>query len=243
MKWIMVLSVIIFVSLGLIFVSSALNNYNYSKKIAFIIPHPDDETIGVGGTVNELIRNGHHLRFDLMCDGSRMDTPVWNDFNVRGIDGLDDRDYKAEIRQNAFVRVMNLINVTDYCMHGYPDGSLKDSDVYSVVEDLYNKGYRNFWTISGDGNPDHFACFDAVQTLLDKHPEIIVHYFSSYFCYANRMVHEPYVMRSDFVDNDINNFWIYKSNMLNVYFTVNHLMKGLYPYGDGSYHYHKERIF
>ncbi|MDR1819401.1 MAG: PIG-L family deacetylase [Methanobrevibacter sp.] len=235
------ISFIIIFSLGLISVSS--NDYHPNKKIAFIIPHPDDETIGIGGTVNELISLGYHLHFELMCDGSGMNDHVWNDFNVKGIDDLNDSEYKATVRQDAFVRVMNLINCTDYRLSGHPDGSLKNMDVYQVLEDLYNEGYRNFWTITGDENSDHYACADAVEILLNKHSEIVVHYFSSYFCYANRWKHRPAVFKLNFVDNDISNFWTSKSNMLNVYFTINHRMKGLYPYGDGSYHYYKERIF
>ncbi|MEN6292855.1 MAG: PIG-L family deacetylase, partial [Methanobacterium sp.] len=36
-------------------------NASSTEKVAFIIPHPDDETIGAGGTIGKLLSNGTRI--------------------------------------------------------------------------------------------------------------------------------------------------------------------------------------
>lgn len=117
------------------------NSTNESAgKVAFIIPHPDDETIGAGGTIQKLMANGTKIHFELMASGDGQGTTLLNVTNYYKIDipANSSTTYtKKLIREDSFKRVMAIYGCDDYNIQGYDDGTLTAAEVFTTMEDLY----------------------------------------------------------------------------------------------------------
>jgi LmbE family N-acetylglucosaminyl deacetylase len=223
---------------------SYFTNQN-SEKIAFILPHADDETIGAGGVISELVEKGYILHFELMTSGDAIAPglrTVSNYYNISIPKNASEEDRKGLIREDSFKQVMKIFNITDYNIHGIHDGGLTTDVAFKVMEDLYLKeGYKTFYTPTGDQNPDHNACHEAMKKMQKKYPDLNYRQFPVYYYHQNQVNPEP--LNFKYMDLDVNNYADKKKEMFQVYYNINTLLPTFYPRSDGKIAFGPERIY
>jgi LmbE family N-acetylglucosaminyl deacetylase len=228
--------------------------YNYfikqnSEKIAFILPHADDETIGAGGVISMLAEKGYTLRFELMTSGNAIANGmliVNNYYNVSIPKNASEKDRKGLIREDSLKQVMKIFNITNYTFHGIDDGALTPDVAFKVMENLYLKeGYKTFYTPTGDGNPDHNACHQAMKKMQEKYPDLNYRQFPVYYYLkdGNRIKTIPEPLNSKYIDLNVDKYANKKKEMFQVYYNVNMLLPIFYSHSDGLIAFGPERIY
>jgi LmbE family N-acetylglucosaminyl deacetylase len=223
---------------------SNVSNASQSEKVAFIIPHPDDETIGAGGTIQRIMENGSAVHFELMTSGDSVTSQlltVKNYYNIDIPSGAT-ADYKKKlIRQDSFKRVMAIYGA-EYNIHGYDDGTLNSDIGFTTMENLYlNGGYTVFYTVTGDGNSDHLACYQGMQKMKEKYPNLKYREFPIYYYHTNRAT--PMALTNNYTDIYVNNYATKKKSAFQVYYNINTILSTFYPWSDGLYSIGPERIY
>ncbi|MDR2829511.1 MAG: PIG-L family deacetylase [Methanobrevibacter sp.] len=243
-KHVLIVLGIVLLSLLFVYLYSQVNNHD-DKKVAFIISHADDETIGAGGVISILIKSGYKLHFDLMTSGNSLAPTlriVNNYYNASISKDMNDADRKGIIREDSFKQVMKVINVTNYRTHGFDDGALTTDEVFSVMEDLYLKdGYTTFYTTTGDGNPDHHACHEAMKRMKEKYPNLKYRQFPIYYYHQQQAKPEP--LNINYVDVNVDKLNQTKKELFQVYYNINTLLPSFYPRSDGVIGFGPERIY
>jgi LmbE family N-acetylglucosaminyl deacetylase len=227
---------------------SYFTNQN-SEKIAFILPHADDETIGAGGVISELVEKGYILHFELMTSGDAVgggELIVDNYYNVSIPKNASEKDRKGLIRENSLKQIMKIFNITNYNFHGIHDGALTSDVAFKVMEDLYLKeGYKTFYTTTGDGNLDHNACHEAIKKMQEKYPDLNYRQFPVYYYLkdGNRIKTIPEPSNSKYIDLNVDKYTNKKKEMFQIYYNVNMLVPQFYSLSDGVIAFGPERIY
>lgn len=219
-------------------------NSSQSEKVAFIIPHPDDETIGAGGTIQRIKENGSTLHFELMTSGDAITSellPVNNYYNIKIPSNATAEYQKKLIRQDSFKKVMAIYGA-EYEIHGYDDGKLNSDIVFTTMENLYlSEGYTVFYTVTGDGNSDHFACHLGMKKMRDKYPNLKYRQFPVYYYRTNSET--PMALTNNYTDINVNIYAAKKKSAFQVYYNINTILSTYYPYSSGFYSVGPERIY
>ncbi|BDZ70924.1 PIG-L deacetylase family protein [Methanobacterium petrolearium] len=220
-------------------------NVSQSEKVAFIIPHPDDETIGAGGTIQRIMENGSTVHFELMTSGDAVTSElltVNNYYNIKIPANASSEYRKKLIRQDSFKRVMDIYGCDDYEMHGYDDGTLNSDIVFTTMENLYlSEGYTVFYTVTGDGNIDHLACYEGMKKMKEKYPNLKYRQFPVYYYRTARET--PMTLTNNYTDININIYSTKKKSAFQVYYNINTILSTYYPYSSGYYSVGPERIY
>jgi len=94
-------------------------------RVIIFAPHPDDETIAIGGLIFRLVHDHVPLRVVFMTDGDGYSRAVETDFDVRR---PTDADYLVfgELRRREAVAALDRLGVgrKDIRFLGFPDGGL-----------------------------------------------------------------------------------------------------------------------
>ncbi len=220
------------------------NSTSSPEKVAFIIPHPDDETIGVGGTIQRIMENGSTVHFELMTSGDAITSQlltVKNYYNIE-IPSNATADYRKKlIREDSFKRVMAIFG-THYNIHSFDDGALNSEIVFTTMENLYLKeGYTVFYTTTGDGNSDHLACQQGMAKMKEKYPNLKYRQFPIYYYHATRAA--TTALTNNYTDLNVNIYAAKKKSAFQVYYNINTILNTFYPYSDGLYSTGPERIY
>ncbi len=151
-----------------------------SKDALIIAPHPDDESIGCGGSIVKHIKAGKRLKVIFLTDGDK------GDFERRFGD-----DYKT-LRRESAVRAMEMLGVKDYEFWGYGDRNLYSSEK-EIEERLMHTigafGHCLVYVPSPyEAHPDHRASFNAVWRLREKADITMVVYEVLMALYPNVLV-------------------------------------------------------
>ncbi|MDR1820172.1 MAG: PIG-L family deacetylase [Methanobrevibacter sp.] len=227
----------------------SVNPFNaHHEKIAFIIPHADDETIGASGIILMLLNSGYKLHFDLMTSGNGIGSntlKVHNYYNCEHQPNESERGIKGRIREDSFKQVMKIINVTDYKLHGIDDGALNTDQVFSVMENLYLKeGYKIFYTTTGDRNPDHHACHEAMKRMHEKHPNLKYRQFPIYYYFYDHGKTKPtQSLFNNFIDVGVDVYAGTIKEMFQVYYNIHTILPTFYPRSNGVISFSPERIY
>jgi LmbE family N-acetylglucosaminyl deacetylase len=133
------------------------------QRILVFSPHPDDETIGVGGYIAQSIENGADVRIVLVTNG---------DFH-----GNED------VRYAEFKKATQILGVSgsQLVFLGLPDGKLDKMDPIALCADLqsqigqYHPDIVIYPDIK-DANPDHSTIGCLIQEILKTDPDKITGY-------------------------------------------------------------------
>jgi LmbE family N-acetylglucosaminyl deacetylase len=139
------------------------------QRILVFSPHPDDETIGVGGYIAQSIIAGADVRIVLVTDGN---------FH-----------HDEQVRYAEFKKATQTLGVpeSNLVFLGFPDGKLNSTDITSLQTalktqiDQYNPDIIIYPNIN-DAHTDHAAIGKAVEAVLKAEPrqrtvyEYLIHY-------------------------------------------------------------------
>ena len=121
-------------------------------RVLVIAAHPDDEVLGMGGTIAVHTRQGDDVRVLVVTDGSSTQYP-------------GDVDIRARKEQEA-LRAAKELGVDDYVHLDLPDmrlDTLEHIEVNKVVEEhIRDFGPQVVYTVQPDVNQDHRVLFDSV---------------------------------------------------------------------------------
>ena len=203
-------------------------------KVAVITPHPDDETIGLGGWMQWLKANGDYVHCTLMTDGSATKSQLVDYYGVAKNLKPGTLEWKKAIREDSFKRVMNIYGLPYWTM-GIRDAQLTSTQVYNRLKSLYvNYGFTHFYVVCKDGNSphrDHVACQEGLRLFLKAYPkakgrEFCVHYYKNP---RQPLYPLPYISKKD---QDISKYKAKKTQAFQVYWNIKEISKGLFPYSE-----------
>lgn len=131
-----------------------MNRTTEQLKIAVIAAHPDDEALGMGGTLLEYKKVGHEIHLLFISDG----------ITSRSNDRRD-----VSIREKEFKDAMDFINPTTYYACDFPDNHLDSVpflNVVTVIEAFLQRVRpdRLFTHFRDDLNIDHQIVSSAAIT-------------------------------------------------------------------------------
>jgi len=129
------------------------------EKVIAFAPHPDDETIGCGGTISAHCKHGDRVKVIILTNGDKADTS-----NSYG------REEYVRIRKAEAKKAGVVLGVNDIEFWGYPDRGLKpDENLISRLSDLL-KDYKPtliYCPSPTEVHPDHRSTSQAVwETIL-----------------------------------------------------------------------------
>jgi len=206
-----------------------VTNYN---KVVIIAPHPDDETIGMGGIIQKLKSEGKEVHVVVMCSGNGITNKVpltYNYYNLTIPANASLADKKRLIREDSFQRVMSIYN-TSYEIIGLNDSGTTDENVFDVMDRMRQEGYGEFYTTTGDHEIDHLHCADALKLMMDKYPQLKYRQFPIYWHAANNgpLKYPPIPLVNNYTDYDVSGYNSQKLEALQVYYNIQIFQVGLY---------------
>ena len=121
-------------------------------RVLVFAAHPDDDVLGMGGTIALHAAQGDEVRIVCVTDGSSTQYP-------------DDAEIRARKEGEALAAAAAL-GVSDYVHLDLPDmrlDTLAHVDVNRIVEEhVHETGAGIVYTVQPDVNRDHRALFDSV---------------------------------------------------------------------------------
>jgi N-acetylglucosamine malate deacetylase 1 len=130
-------------------------------RVLVIAAHPDDEVLGMGGTIALHVDGGDSVRIVCVTDGSSTQYP--GDAETRARKDAEARRAAAEL------------GVTDYVHLDLPDmrlDTLSHVEINAVVEEqIADFRPQVVYTVQPDVNRDHRALFDSVAVATRPTPE------------------------------------------------------------------------
>lgn len=127
-----------------------------TKNILAVVAHPDDEILGVGGTLCKRAGDGDSVYVLILADGES------------SRDGGGDTG-KINARQEAAKRAASILDVREVFFSDFPDNRMDSVvllDIIKVVEQRISKINPDviYTHHGGDLNVDHRLTFEAVMT-------------------------------------------------------------------------------
>jgi len=139
-----------------------------SKKIIVFAPHPDDETLGCGGTIAKRISEGYEVLVVVMTDGR------YAFMNVLDIDSDPTPEELKEIRKEEVKRATGILGVLtgNLIFLDFVDGTLETNEekVEEKVAEILSKNrpVEVYFPYKHDGHPDHRAAYQIVKNSIRK---------------------------------------------------------------------------
>ncbi|WP_027481434.1 PIG-L deacetylase family protein [Deinococcus pimensis] len=137
-------------------------------KLLLIVPHPDDEVYGAGGTIMEFVEAGHRVGLVTLTRGEK----------GRTLGLADGPEALAALREGELRACLDELGVHEHRHLGYPDGGLRDIPVEELaevareaMETLRPEIVLTFPPNGSNGHPDHVATHRAVRLAWEALPE------------------------------------------------------------------------
>lgn len=120
------------------------------KKVLVVAAHPDDELLGVGGTIAKHTLCGDEVKVVVMCEGESL------------------RYHNNVGQQNAMQCAANILGVKEIRNLNFPDQKLDTytlTDLIKPLEEISSKFKPNlvYCQYGGDANRDHKILFEAAN--------------------------------------------------------------------------------
>lgn len=146
-----------------------IKNFYSANRILVLAPHPDDETLGCGGTIAKLARSGRNVCVLVISMGGAV--------NVK-IKGL------VDIRKNEAYKACEILGVKELFFRDFPDGGL-DKHYDEVKESIRSviKSYNPDIIFSPsvmDLHPDHVTTSKITLSLLKEFNSFKVAFYEVY---------------------------------------------------------------
>lgn len=130
------------------------------KNILIVAAHPDDEVLGVGGTVRRLVNEGMNVRAVILAEGLTSRGDRREDTAQSELENLQEDARKAADK-------VGYLSI-DFC--GFPDNRLDEVDLLDIVKKItvFIEKYQPdtvFTHHHGDLNIDHQRVCEAVLTV------------------------------------------------------------------------------
>ena len=90
-----------------------------NEKVLVIAAHPDDETLGMGGTIHKLSLLGSRVRVIFLSDG---------------VGSRDEIRESVDSRRAAAISALRVLNCTDVHFYDYPDNSMDTMPLIDIVK-------------------------------------------------------------------------------------------------------------
>jgi len=138
------------------------------KKIIIFTPHPDDETLGCGGTIVKKVKEGYEVNIVVMTDGRYAFSTLLN-ININPTP-----DKLKEMRKKELIKAMNILGVLEknIIFLDYIDGTLNknESEVEEIIINILNKNRPDeiYFTYEKDFNLDHRAANKIIKKAIEK---------------------------------------------------------------------------
>ena len=137
-------------------------------RVVVFAPHPDDETLGCGGTIAKKLAEGYEVIIVVMTDGRFL---LLKSF---GIDNDPSPDQVKEIRRGEVLRATKIFGVPEnnVIFLDFIDGTLKEND--EAAEEKVAKILERYaplevyFPFERDANPDHQAANRIVRRAVEK---------------------------------------------------------------------------
>ena len=156
--------------------ASELNENMLEGSAVIIAPHPDDETLGCGGTVIRKKHAGADVKIIFMTDGSHSNNKVLS------VDEL------TVIRVNEALAATRMLGVEETALFflGFEDGRLaqmQEAAVARVAAILQQQQPEEiFIPYSHDPHPDHMAAHKIVMAALQQYQrEVVIYEYPIWF--------------------------------------------------------------
>ena len=154
-------------------------------RVLVIAAHPDDEVLGVGGTMLKHAKNGDFVKVIILATGitSRMKSGYESSSKYE-LNSSESKNMKKEIellRTNA-KKACKTLNVTKTEFYDLPDNEMDSIPLLQIVKIIENeiqkeKPDRIYTHHYGDLNIDHRLCYNACLTacrpISKQTPELI----------------------------------------------------------------------
>ena len=136
-----------------------------------VAPHPDDETLGFGGTALAAAARGVAVRTVIVSDGGA----AWPGLSAHERTRLE-RSRRRESRSAAA-----LLGLPQPLFLGLPDGDLpaQESRLIDILSGILEDGPPGTWcaaTWRGDGHPDHEAVGRAAAVAASRTGAVLMEY-------------------------------------------------------------------
>lgn len=131
-----------------------------AKNILLIAPHPDDETLGCGGTLARLKENNCHIKVIIVTDGN----------NVREASGKNVSDAVSQ-RQKETINALQLLGINDIEFFTEPDGFFEHTPAFTKQLETILDTFQPQWIFTPsvlDYHRDHCAIGLSVLSLWQK---------------------------------------------------------------------------
>ena len=131
-----------------------------TKRILIIAAHPDDEILGCGGTVANLIKLGYEAYTVILGEGK---TSRWNNAGI-----IESNNEIVSLRDEA-IKANCALGIKDVFFFSFPDNRFDSVDLLDIIKEIENIKKRInpdiiFTHHYGDLNIDHQITYKAVLT-------------------------------------------------------------------------------
>lgn len=181
------------------------------RNILVIAPHPDDETLGCGGTILKHLKSGDKVHWLIV---TRMNE---NQYTVEQINKRD-----IEIK-----KINQLYNFSSYKELNYPPASLDQIPKNEIIDEFskifaFIKPDTIYSVFRNDAHSDHAVVFDATFSASKSFRNKYVKRLLTYETISETNFSNPlkdsfkpnvYVNIEDFIDEKIKILDVYKSEM------------------------------
>jgi LmbE family N-acetylglucosaminyl deacetylase len=179
------------------------------KNVIVISAHPDDETLGVGGTILRHVANGDNVYWLI----------VTNIFEHQGFS-----KEKVESRQVEIRQVEKLFGINKTFILNYPTMTLSSSSLISMVPEISSiflevKPEIIYTLNRSDAHSDHRVVFDAVMACSKSFRYPFIKQILMYECISETEF-APALSEKAFLPNyfvDITNFLDTKNEIMKVF--------------------------